>query len=96
MRSFVPPAKTSPPAVVSTGPQCCESRKGCVQTFLLVVRSQACSSPIWSAPGRDGHADVVEPGAENSWPGDVFMLVPGQLAAEVVVRRNVEQPVFGL
>ena len=49
-RSLVPPAKTSPPPVVSTGPQFWESNS-CVHTRSPAFRSQACSSPMWSAPG---------------------------------------------
>src|SRR5262249_20634910 len=48
-RSFVPPAKTSPPPVVSTGPQF-------MYLYVWVharwpgFLSQACNSPLWGAP----------------------------------------------
>src|SRR5437016_6677178 len=51
MRSFVPPLKTSPPAVASMGPQFIERGYICVQTLLPVSTSHACTSPTWSAPG---------------------------------------------
>src|ERR1043166_6333670 len=49
MRSLVPPANRSPPPVASTGPQFCDGSL-VVHTRLPASRSQACSSPKWSAP----------------------------------------------
>src|SRR5206468_3972284 len=50
-RSFVPPEKTRPPPVVSTGPQFCHLN-ACVHTFWPVFMFQACTSPMLVAPGR--------------------------------------------
>src|SRR5262249_39708920 len=49
LRSLVPPANRSPPPVASTAPQLNDGRL-VVQTFLPLSMSQACNSPIWSAP----------------------------------------------
>src|SRR5262249_29828185 len=48
-RSLVPPANRTPPPVASTGPQLNDGRL-VVHTFFPVSISQACSSPMWSAP----------------------------------------------
>src|SRR6266850_7858651 len=48
-RSFVPPAKTSPLPVVSTGPQLCDSKVR-VHTFWPVFMFQAWISPMWFVP----------------------------------------------
>src|SRR5687768_14834594 len=50
-RSFVPPLNTSPPPVVSIGPQFAEDVNVCVQTRAPVSTCQACTSPICVAPG---------------------------------------------
>src|SRR5262249_48952082 len=49
LRSLVPPENKTPPPVASTGPQLNDG-KLVVHTLLPVSISQACSSPIWSAP----------------------------------------------
>ena len=51
MRSLVPPLKTSPPPVASTGPQFVEFAKVCVQTRAPVSTFHACTSPMCCAPG---------------------------------------------
>ena len=51
MRSFVPPVNTSPPPVASIGPQFCDEGYVWVHTRLPVSTFQACTSPMWSAPG---------------------------------------------
>src|SRR5262249_41747739 len=48
-RSLVPPVKTRPPPVVSTGPQLCHLY-WCVQTFCPVFMFHAWTSPIVDSP----------------------------------------------
>src|ERR1044072_1913628 len=54
MRSLVPPANSTSPAVASTGPQLNDGRL-VVHTLLPVSTFHACSSPLWSAPATISH-----------------------------------------
>src|SRR5688572_3265693 len=51
IRSDVPPLSTSPPPVASIGPQFEDRGYVCVQARVPVSTFQACTSPIWLAPG---------------------------------------------
>src|SRR5258708_24976397 len=59
-RSLVPPENKRSPPVASTGPQFCDG-SFVVHTRLPLSRSQACSSPTWSAPATISNTFLEEP-----------------------------------
>ena len=86
-RSLVPPAKTRPPPVVSTGPQLAPSNS-CVQTSSPVSMSHAWISPTWLTPGAE--RELCARSGEGA--ARLVLHLPAlDDAAEVVVRGNVEQ-----
>src|SRR5439155_19580534 len=77
-RSFVPPEKTRPPPVVSTGPQFCHLN-ACVHTFWPVFMFQACTSPMLVAPGRRLRVDVGRSMPRYVLPGGYGSVVPSSV-----------------
>src|SRR6187455_2144234 len=77
MRSEVPPPKTSPPPVASSGPQFDDLAKVWVHARVPVSTFHACTSPMWSAPGA---IDTTALAPVKADPGAYFTGSPSMAA----------------